>query len=412
MKARYGSLAFALLFATASAWADDDEPREDPWAYDQDKAEKREKAAEEEKADEREFAVSGQLAISAERVVGISSTSWRVKQTGTDPKGSVTRVHLLLNENSDVRSYSAPRIAFDWFAMDSLSLGGALGYSSEADSESGGASQRQLLVAPRVGYALMFSELIGVWPRVGVTYQQQTITDAKVASKPYVDEITMTRIDEVADTSTTGSTHETSESHKIAVGGKLEYSGGDEKAGGKATVGGTGGYEYQYGTKDTYTSSNTTASAEFNIYADPEAADVVFRSGVPITMMGLDVTHQALLGRRHAEALRATGTRSGRIAAELTDYALDRNMQWSRSTVAAIHDAVAIAHLAIPDLVEVAPYEVTVDTTHGPARGRTVCDGQPYRLARDERTPNADVGIAVDGERFAAILIDAFGRLP
>ena len=181
MKARYGSLAFALLFATASAWADDDEPREDPRAYDQDKAEKREKAAEEEKADEREFAVSGQLAISAERVVGISSTSWRVKQTGTDPKGSVTRVHLLLNENSDVRSYSAPRIAFDWFAMDSLSLGGALGYSSEADSESGGASQRQLLVAPRVGYALMFSELIGVWPRVGVTYQQQTITDAKVA---------------------------------------------------------------------------------------------------------------------------------------------------------------------------------------------------------------------------------------
>ena len=45
---------------------------------------------------------------------------------------------------------------------------------------------------------------------------------------------------------------------------------------------------------------NTTVSAEFNIYADPEAADVVFRSGVPITMMGLDVTHQALLDRSHA----------------------------------------------------------------------------------------------------------------
>jgi purine nucleosidase/pyrimidine-specific ribonucleoside hydrolase len=157
---------------------------------------------------------------------------------------------------------------------------------------------------------------------------------------------------------------------------------------------------------------NTTVSAEFNIYADPEAADVVFRSGLPITMMGLDVTHQALLDRSHASALRDTGTRSARIAAELTDYALDRNMQWSRSAVAAIHDAVAIAHLAIPDLVQVAPYQVTVDTTNGPARGRTVCDGQPYRLARDGRTPNADVGIAVDGERFAAILIDAFGRLP
>jgi inosine-uridine nucleoside N-ribohydrolase len=157
---------------------------------------------------------------------------------------------------------------------------------------------------------------------------------------------------------------------------------------------------------------NTTVSAEFNIYADPEAADIVFRSAVPITMMGLDVTHQALLDRSHAQALRDLGTRSGRIAAELTDFALDRNMQWSRSTVTAIHDAVAIAHLAIPDLVEVAPYHVTLDTTDGPARGRTVCDGQPYRLRRDGRTPNADVGIVIDGERFAALLIDAFGRLP
>ena len=57
---------------------------------------------------------------------------------------------------------------------------------------------------------------------------------------------------------------------------------------------------------------NTTASAEFNIIADPEAADVVFRSGVPITMIGLDVTHQALLDRAAAAALRALGTHSGR----------------------------------------------------------------------------------------------------
>jgi inosine-uridine nucleoside N-ribohydrolase len=157
---------------------------------------------------------------------------------------------------------------------------------------------------------------------------------------------------------------------------------------------------------------NTTVSAEFNIYADPEAAEVVFRSGVPITMMGLDVTHQALLDRSHAEALRKTGTASGRVAAELTDYALDRNQQWSGSTTAAIHDAVAIAHLAVPDLVAVAPYHVTVDTTDGPARGRTVCDGQPYRLRRDGRSPNAEVGIVVDRDRFAALLVDAFRSLP
>ena len=70
---------------------------------------------------------------------------------------------------------------------------------------------------------------------------------------------------------------------------------------------------------------NTTVSAEFNIYADPEAADIVFRSGVPISMIGLDVTHQALLDRDSATALRAGGGTSGRIAAELTEFALDRN---------------------------------------------------------------------------------------
>jgi ribosylpyrimidine nucleosidase len=157
---------------------------------------------------------------------------------------------------------------------------------------------------------------------------------------------------------------------------------------------------------------NATVSAEFNIYADPEAADVVFRSGVPITMMGLDVSHQALLDRSSADALRALGTTSGRVAAELTDYALDRNLEWSGRTTTAIHDAVAIAHLAIVDLVDVAPYHVAVDTTDGPARGRTVCDGLPYRLRRDGRTPNAEVGIRVDRGRFEAVVIEAFGALP
>lgn len=157
---------------------------------------------------------------------------------------------------------------------------------------------------------------------------------------------------------------------------------------------------------------NTTVSAEFNIYADPEAADVVFRSGIPITMIGLDVTHQALLDRASATALRNLGTTSARIAAELTEYALDRNLEWSGATTTAIHDAVAVAHLAVPDLVAVAPYHVVVDTTDGPARGRTVCDGLPYRLRRDARTPNADVGIVIDRQRFEALLIDAFGRLP
>jgi inosine/uridine nucleosidase len=157
---------------------------------------------------------------------------------------------------------------------------------------------------------------------------------------------------------------------------------------------------------------NTTVSAEFNIYADPEAADIVFRSGVPITMMGLDVTHQALLDAGSVDALRALGTTSGRIAAELTAFALDRNMEWSGSTTTAIHDAVAVAHLAVGDLVDVASYNVAVDTTDGPARGRTVCDGLPFRLRRDGREVNAEIGIRIDRGRFEQLLIDAYSRLP
>jgi purine nucleosidase/pyrimidine-specific ribonucleoside hydrolase len=157
---------------------------------------------------------------------------------------------------------------------------------------------------------------------------------------------------------------------------------------------------------------NTTASAEFNIYADPEAADVVFRSGIPITMMGLDVTHQATLDAASSKRLRATGTASSRVAAELVDYAIERVGQWYGGTVTAIHDAVAVAHLAFADLVSVASYNVRVDTSDGPARGRTVCEGLSARMRRQGLAPNAEVGIEIDQGRFEAILVDAFRRLP
>lgn len=157
---------------------------------------------------------------------------------------------------------------------------------------------------------------------------------------------------------------------------------------------------------------NTTASAEFNVYADPEAADIVFRSGIPITMMGLDVTHQATLDAAASRRIGGIGTASGRIAAELVDYAIERVGEWYGGTTTAIHDAVAVAHLAIPDLVSVAAYNVRVDTTDGPARGRTVCEGLPFRMARYGLAPNAQVGIRVDPTRFEDLLVDAFARLP
>lgn len=157
---------------------------------------------------------------------------------------------------------------------------------------------------------------------------------------------------------------------------------------------------------------NTTVSAEFNIYADPEAAAIVFQSGVPITMMGLDVTHQATLDAAAAARLRATGTASGGVAAELVEFAIERVAEWYGGTTTAIHDAVAVAHLVFPDLVDVAAYSVVVDTTSGPARGRTVCEGMARRMERHGLAPNAQVGIRIDPTRFEDILVEAFGRLP
>ena len=111
-------------------------------------------------------------------------------------------------------------------------------------------------------------------------------------------------------------------------------------------------------------------------------------------------------------ALPSAGHGSGAAAAELVDYALAREGQWYGTPRMSVHDAVAVAHLAIAELVTVAEYDVQVDTGDGPARGRTVCDGLPVRIARKGRAPNAQVGIQIDRDRFEEILVDAYGRLP
>ena len=102
----------------------------------------------------------------------------------------------------------------------------------------------------------------------------------------------------------------------------------------------------------------------------------------------------------------------GRVAAELTDYALDRNIEWSGSTTTAIHDAVAVAHLMVPDLVAVA--RTTSPSTRRRARRAAgpCATGCPTGSGATAAQPNADVGIVIDRGRFARLLIDAFARLP
>jgi len=149
---------------------------------------------------------------------------------------------------------------------------------------------------------------------------------------------------------------------------------------------------------------NITPSAEFNAWADPEAADLVYRSGLPVTMIGLDVTHKALLWDHEREAMAEAGGPVTKLMCGLLGYFRGfhrRVYGWNGSP---IHDAVAIAHLARPGLVRTVRANVVVELQGEFTRGRTVVDLR----AVSGREPNADVGMDIDRERFIGLVRDAF----
>jgi pyrimidine-specific ribonucleoside hydrolase len=151
------------------------------------------------------------------------------------------------------------------------------------------------------------------------------------------------------------------------------------------------------------TEGNTTASAEFNIWQDPEAARIVFDCGRPITLMTLDTTHQALFRAADVERLEGLGTRVASVFADLLRFFFRFHAQrygWDGSP---IHDAVTVAHLAVPDLVRTMAYRVDVETTSELTRGRTVVDLYGQRGL----SPNVDVGREIDRGRFVDLLIEA-----
>ncbi len=153
---------------------------------------------------------------------------------------------------------------------------------------------------------------------------------------------------------------------------------------------------------------NVTASAEFNIWADPEAAAIVFEAGRPITMIGLDVTHQAIVNAADAARMAALGTRTGRVFADLLEFFGRFHRErygWDGSP---IHDAVAVAHVALPGLVETEACRVDVETASELSRGRTVAD----RAGQTGRPVNAEIGLAIDRARFVDLLVEAVAQFP
>jgi inosine-uridine nucleoside N-ribohydrolase len=144
---------------------------------------------------------------------------------------------------------------------------------------------------------------------------------------------------------------------------------------------------------------NVTPAAEFNAFVDPEAATRVFASGVDVTMVGLDVTHRALLTAAHAERLRAAG-RVGAFVAELHSFFSAFHRERYGWEGAPIHDAMAVGHVIDPTLLETVHVNVEVETRSAFCDGRTVVD----RWAATDRPPNAHVAVDVDADRFLELL--------
>ena len=151
-----------------------------------------------------------------------------------------------------------------------------------------------------------------------------------------------------------------------------------------------------------YIEGNTTPSAEFNILADPEAAYIVFNAGIPITMVGLEVTSLALVTLEDVEEINRLGTPQAGIAARI----MHNEVRWFMDNLGMpggqIYDACAVAAVADPGILTTSPMHVDIELHGSLTRGRTVADISSHHPNK----PNVDVGVHIDRARFLELLIE------
>lgn len=152
---------------------------------------------------------------------------------------------------------------------------------------------------------------------------------------------------------------------------------------------------------------NTTPAAEFNIYVDPQAADIVFRSGTPITVMSLDVTHRALISPRHMERFAAIDTAVGRAVHGMLEFYERYDVDKYGMEGGPLHDPCVIAHLIDSSLFRGRHVSVAVETTSELTMGMTVVDW--WNMTDDE--PNAVWMREVDADSFFDLLVERLARL-
>lgn len=149
---------------------------------------------------------------------------------------------------------------------------------------------------------------------------------------------------------------------------------------------------------------NASATSEFNILVDPHAASVVFASGLPIVMCGLDVTMKAYATKEDIQAVRDTGTKAGEFCADAFRHYYDIYTKYTRLPGCAVHDAVTIAYLLHPDMITVKPATVRVDIDGIHSYACTASDFRPWR---DKSKDNALVCMDIDRQAFVNLIIDA-----
>ena len=154
-----------------------------------------------------------------------------------------------------------------------------------------------------------------------------------------------------------------------------------------------------------YGLGNTTPAAEFNVFVDPEAAHVVFTSGVPIVMMGLDLTNQALADMNVIERMESIGNKAGKLFGDIMRFTF-RSQAVNGLSAGPVHDVTAVVYLFAPEVFTTKPAYVEVELNHGPSYGRTVCDF----VGRMGHAPNALVGTGVDLVKFWDIVEETLRR--
>ena len=152
---------------------------------------------------------------------------------------------------------------------------------------------------------------------------------------------------------------------------------------------------------------NITPTAEFNIYVDPEAADIVFKSGIDIVVMPLDVTHKALVTKPRNDAFRALGTPAGVAVAQMTDFFERFDKEKYGSAGAPLHDPCVTAYLIRPDLFTGRHVNVEIETASPLTLGMTVADWWGVT----DRAPNATFMGDINADGVFALLTGRLARL-